>query len=290
MDVKKRLESMRLTEKEWEDIVQVALDKITPKKKTSDLSLVMALETMEEAKAAQASEGKILGLSTGFPSIDQMTKGINKGDLVIIYGDTSHGKSQLTQNIAYNLARSHEPVLFIGLEMTNAQNTGRFMRIGQNDPMVEDALANILYPSSNDLRLENIEEYITSSVGTAKLVVIDQLQQLTRSVDNTTSETSLITHELKRMAIRHGVPIILISHINRSSLNGGPPTLRELKGSSSIEQDADICLAVWRDMDPQHMQSHILEIVLRKNRNRGMEHTSATLTSTNGVKLAEVLG
>lgn len=276
-----------LTPEEKDQLTDKLLDGLTIKEEEPP-SLTTAVETVPEAEKLLAQAGKIVGLTSGYEAIDKMTKGMAFGDLIIIYGDTSHGKSQLTQNITYRLAREGQPVLFIGLEMTNAQNTTRFMSIGKGDELCDYALLNIMYPTDNDLNYGNIEPYIkAASEAGAKLVVIDQLQQLIRSVDNTTNETSLITHEIKRMAIKYQVAVILISHINRSGQTSAAPTLRELKGSSSIEQDADICIAVWRDMDPRNNMTHVLEVWLRKNRNRGMEFFHTELTVEDGVRLVE---
>jgi replicative DNA helicase len=260
------------------------LAEVQPKKGIGSADLIMALQTVAEAKRNAEQKDGIAGLPTGYQSLDKMTKGLAPGDLIILFGDTSHGKSQLSQNITFNLTSNGIPVLFIGLEMTNAQNTQRFLNIGGEDQKGLQALANILYPEKNDLKYETIEAYVEAGTkGGAQLIVIDQLQQLVRSIDNNTAETSLVTHEIKRMAVRYKVPIILISHINRSGSTNGVPTLRELKGSSSIEQDADICLAVWRDIESA---PHILQVILRKNRNRGMEFTRTQLY-TNGVRLSE---
>lgn len=251
-------------------------------------SILLAIDTKAEAETLIANAGKLVGISSGYESIDKMTGGMAPGDLCIFFGDTSHGKSQLTQNIAYRMARTAQPVMIIGLEMTNAQNTTRFMAIGDGDPLLDTALSHIMYPDTNDVRYENIEAHIrAASEGGAKLVVIDQLQQLTRSVDNTASETSLITHEIKRMARAYELPIILISHINRAGDKAAAPTLKDLKGSSSIEQDADICIAVWRDMDPRNERMNYLDVWLRKNRNRGMQFFMTQLQVENGVKLVE---
>lgn len=288
MDMVKRLKSMRLTKDEQNELLLHLLDKVEPKGETP-ADLLLAADTVEAAEKILGERGRLSGLTTGYPSLDLMTKGLAKGDLIIVYGDTSHGKSQLTQNIAYNLARKEHPILFVGLEMTNAQNTTRFLEIGEGDPLRDTALLHILYPNSNDIGYPTIESHIKSAAEAGvELVVIDQLQQLTRSIDNATSETSMITHEIKRMAVRYEIPVILISHINRSGQQNTAPTLRELKGSSSIEQDADVCIAVWRDMEESHDKRHVLEVWLRKNRNRGMEHTHTQLVVQDSIKLREM--
>lgn len=289
-DADQWLDHKRLRPDEEKALLLSLMGRVTPEETVKPPGLIMALDTLAEAEELLARKGQIVGLTTGYPSLDLMTKGMAPGDLCIFFGDTSHGKSQLTQNITYNLAKMGVPVMFIGLEMTNAQNTTRFMGIGAADAEEDRnmALASIMYPANNDLKYENLQACIKEAVEAgAQMVVIDQLQQLTRSVTNTASETSLITHEVKRLAVGNNIPIILISHINRGGDKDAAPTLKDLKGSSSIEQDADMCIAVWRDMDPRNERMHLLDVWLRKNRNRGMEHYMTQLEVKDGVRLVE---
>jgi replicative DNA helicase len=242
--------------------------------------LVTLSETVEQAQKITAREGEIVGLSTGFACIDRMTGGIGPSEIVVVFGDTSHGKSQLAQNIALNMAQREIPILFIGLEMSNAENTVRFLGMGG------EADLPIIYPANMDLGYKEIDNL----VGTAKqdgiqLVVLDHLHMLTRDVQNAANELSMISNELKRVARKYELPMMVISHISRQG-TGKVPELRDLKGSSSIEQDADIALAVWRDMEKEeHLQT--LKVVLRKNRLRGRKHTVAELAILANARLAE---
>lgn len=267
----------RWTEEEKDQVLDQLLQTMRPKENQKP-ELLSLTEVYDDAVEALNSPQRLL--SSGFASLDRMTKGMGSGDLVIVYGDTSHGKSQLTQNIALNVAQRGHTVLFCGLEMTNKQNTQRFIQMGED---VRDLP--ILYPASNELTRHNVSEIVGLAVENgAKLVVIDQLQQMVREIANTAQEISLITAEVKRVAVQYEIPIMLISHINRTGTRQGPPTLTELKGSSSIEQDCDIALAVWRDMD---LMDGRLHVVLRKNRNRGMEYQKTVLRIDQNMRLHE---
>jgi replicative DNA helicase len=276
----------RWTPEEKREILDALLGDIEVIPVESRVDFVDVFETMDEAQKIVAHKGELIGLSTGYPSLDKMTGGMAPGDLIIIFGDTSHGKSQLAQNITYQVAGMGTPVFFMGLEMTNNQNTARLLGIGGDDI----AGLPIFYPKDNDITHANINTIIRQGIQRgAGLVVIDQLQQLTRNIDNLTNELSLVTHEVKRAAVQGRVPIILISHINRTGSKHSAPTLSELKGSSSIEQDADICLSVWRDLDPRLGVSDELQVWLRKNRNHGMEFFTTTMKVVDGVRLVEGL-
>lgn len=271
----------RWTPEEKEQILDQLLTDLIPT--THEPEVIQLSETFDKAQELLVQGDGIIGLSTGYPSIDQMTRGLAPGDLAIIYGDTSHGKSQLSQNISYNLAARGDPVFFAGLEMTNEQNTSRFIQMARER---EEARGlPILYPKNNYFSYKEIGALISTATKMgAKLIVLDQLQDITHSLDNSTNEISLVTLEVKRAAVQNQVPVILISHINRSGNKSGPPTLAELKGSSAIEQRADIAIAVWRDFDAE---DGLLHVRLRKNRNRGMAFHSTTLQIKDGVKLVE---
>jgi replicative DNA helicase len=253
---------------------------------TSKPDLVAMGETVEEAKQNLVTGDKINGLSTGYESLDAMTRGMAKGELIVVFGDTSHGKSQLAQNISLNLALTEKPVLFVGLEMTNVENTVRFLQM-LNDPQKAKDLP-ILYPKTSDVGYKDIASLVQAAVGEgAELIVIDHLHMFARNVDNMANEISLITHEFKRVARKHEIPIILISHINRAGTKGGVPQLADLKGSGSIEQDCDIALAVWRDMNDENCKE--LVVKLRKNRNRGRKIQKCTLEILESARLRETV-
>lgn len=252
------------------------------KAKPEKAPLIPLVDTVEQAEKLMVSGDEIVGLSTGYKAIDLMTKGIGPSEIVVIFGDTSHGKSQLAQNISINVARQDGPVLFVGLEMSNIENTARFMTMAEKDA---EQLP-IFYPGNMDLGYKDIDNLVGSAkeAGTV-LVVIDHLHMFARDVTNLANELSLICHEFKRVARKYELPMLVISHISRSG-SGRPPELKDLKGSSSIEQDADIALAVWRDMDKE---DNVLKVVLRKNRLRGRQQRTAELAILPNARLAEKL-
>ena len=243
--------------------------------------LIPLVDTVKQAEKLIAHGDEIVGLSTGYKVLDQMTKGIGPSEIVVIFGDTSHGKSQLAQNISINVSKHSGPVLFVGLEMSNAENTARFLNMDDGNTNLP-----IFYPANMDLGYKDIDNLVGSAkqAGTV-LVVIDHLHMFARDVTNLANELSLICHELKRVARKYELPMLVISHISRSG-GGKPPELKDLKGSSSIEQDADIALAVWRDMDKD---DNVLKVVLRKNRLRGRQHRTAELAILPNARLAEKL-
>ncbi len=269
----------RYLPEEKEAMLSELLSEAVPRGDTTP-KLVNLKDTIEEAKTLMATGDKLNGLSTGYKAIDRMTRGLAAGEVIVLFGGTSHGKSQLAQNITLNLAKADVPVLFISLEMTNAENTQRFMLMNNSD----DPLP-IIYPVSSDITYEQVDKIVKEALKQKiGLVVIDHLHMFARNIDNAANEISVICKEFKQVALRNGIPLILISHINRKADKNGPPSLQELKGSSSIEQDADIALAVWRDMNND---DQTLVVANRKNRNRGRKLLQADLAILDNLRLAE---
>lgn len=266
------IERFRWTEEEKHAVFDQLVDSLKPKEQQV-VGLVPVSDTVEEAKTRLLTGDQINGLSTGYEDLDLMTRGMAPGEMIVLFGDTSHGKSQLSQNIALNVALEGHKVLFIGLEMTNSENTLRFLQMLEDGDKLNKLP--IIYPKSNAVTYQDVDGLVKKATEEgAELVVLDHLHMLTRNIDNMANELSLICHEIKRVARAYEVPIILISHINRTGADKGVPKLSHLKGSGSIEQDADMAIAVFRDIKKG---SQTLEVVLRKNRNRGMKHQSCEL-------------
>lgn len=284
MDVAKRFDGMRLTEDENFQAAQYFLAKVTPAEETPSTPLVSFFDLYDKAEEIAVKGQTMNGLSTGYPSIDGMTKGLGPGELIVIFGYTSMGKSQLSQNIALNIARAGKLVLFLGLELTSEQNSARFINMGGKDRTLP-----ILFPPKPDITYKEIAGLIAQAKqDNLGLVVVDQLQDLIHDTVNEQGEIGQIMAELKRAAITHEVPIIVVSHVNRQGASTGPPALETLKGSASIEQKADIALAVWQDPEADWPDGYAeMQISNRKNRQRGKEVKNAKLTVVDGLRLID---
>jgi replicative DNA helicase len=234
--------------------------------------MVLAVDYTEEAKERMANWGKLQGLSSGYPSLDRLTKGLVGGELIVIAGATSQGKTTVALNIANNVAGSGTPVLFVTLEMTKAEVTSRLMKMndGETDSY-HTAAAMMAYQKEDDLNWKDIDGLMTKAkeeLGVG-LVVIDHLHYFSRELEHLSEDLGRITKELKKNAIRHNIPIILISHIRKKGQgqSSKSPEMDDLRGSSYIAQDADIVLMVERGkVDGSNMY-----VRCDKNRNRGVD-------------------
>ena len=240
----------------------------------------------------------ITGIATGFIDIDKQTSGLQKGDLVIIAGRPSMGKTAMALNIAENVALAEGlPVVIFSMEMSGEQLAARLlgsvgrvdqsrMRTGklQDDewPRVTDAIARLSNTqilidetgalSSLELRAR-ARRIARNFGGTLGLVVIDYLQLMSGSgSENRATEISEISRSLKSLAKELQCPVVALSQLNRG-LEQRPnkrPIMSDLRESGAIEQDADLIMFIYRDevYHPDTTQDKgIAEIIIGKQRN-----------------------
>lgn len=223
---------------------------------------------IEQAKHRFKNWGKVQGMSSGFKSVDRLTKGFVGGEMIIVAGKTSYGKTTLAMNIANRVALQDKKVLFVTLEMTHAELTSRFMFInGGDNENFNNVAINVLFQKNDELGWTDIDGLIQKAIDelNVDMVIIDHLHYFTRELDNVAEDLGRISKEIKKNAIRHNIPVILISHV-RKTFQNEEATMDDLRGSSYIAQDADIVLMVGRDKDSGDMY-----VKIEKNRNRGFD-------------------
>jgi len=256
-----------------EQVIKQVLSEATaiPETKIDKYVVSSMLDYVDEARERLKDFGKMQGISSGYPSLDKLTKGFVGGELTVIAGKTSYGKTTLAMNIANNVALLDHRVLFVTLEMTKTELTSRYMHIngGETDEFLQ-AAANTIYQENDELNWQDIDGLITNAKKqlNVDLVVIDHLHYFTRELENVAEDLGRITKEIKKNAIQHNLPVILISHVRKT--NNKPVTMEDLRGSSYISQDADIVLIIGRD--PSNETSFPIKV--EKNRNRGFDQAN----------------
>jgi replicative DNA helicase len=238
-------------------------DKLIDRKRHYDFSL--AVDFTEEALEAYKSWGKMVGISTGYPSLDRLMLGLVGGEVTVIAAKTSVGKSALALNIASNVAVRGKPVLFVTLEMTRRQMTTRLLHLhGGDTDNYYSAATNIAYQKTDRLEWRDINGLMKAfcQLFTPSLVVIDHLHYFVRESDHQSEVLGAVTKELHIAAEKYNVPVILVSHVRKTDKD---ITMEDLRGSSFIGQDADIVLLGGRTQEGD------LSILIQKNRNRGFD-------------------
>lgn len=235
--------------------------------KQNKYQVASMLDYVDDSKERYANWGKMQGLSTGFPSIDKQTLGLVGGELIIVAGPTSRGKTLLSMNIANNVAKTGGKILFVTLEMTHAELTSRYMYAngGWDNPDFKLVAENTIFQVNDELDWTDIDGLMKNAKEQldVDLVIIDHLHYFSRDLKNVSEDLGRITQEFKKNAKRYDIPVILISHIRKlakdEDMSGD-----SLRGSSLIAQDADIVLLVNRDPE-----TNAMGVLIDKNRNRG---------------------
>lgn len=239
---------------------------------------------MTLAREHREPEGTVHGLSSGLFKVDKMTQGFVPGELMIISGQTSHGKTQLSNNIMLKVAQADKKVMFVTLEMTKRETGERFNMLTADQDIGHGKIYLNMRP---DLTHTDVTKLIERAKERGcEMVVIDHLHYFSRSIENATQEVSKIVKEFKGAAVKYEMPVILICHVRKMPPKKHP-TLEDLRDSSLIAQDADIVLMVWRDESPNATNPDEVEVVLWKNRNRQKKHRRDYLYA-DSMKLVEV--
>lgn len=255
----------------------------TSARKESKQSVVDLEEWRKIARETLPSIGGIRGMSLGYRKLDDMTEGFEGGEVMILTGYTKHGKSKLAANIAWNVAQKGQNVMFINTEMTKLQVARRMNGMSK----LEAATPGKIYMNDRS----DIEAYdVVGLMERAKelgcdMVIIDHLHFFSRSTDNQTNEISKITKEFKEAAVQLDLPVILLCHVKQGDTSKRP-TLESLKGSSSIAQDADIILTVWRDDRPNATDPFKTEVLRLAHRSAERAITHIELYG-DGIRLLE---
>lgn len=212
------------------------------------------------------------GVPTGYKDLDNTIGGFAEEELIVVGGATGRGKSQFVQCIMMNQVLQNNPILFVTLEMSQIETTIRFMRMIKSkcDSEILPDLP-IYFYAGNTINLKILDEAIRQGKEQGiKIVFIDHLHFFSRMVENSAQEIGLITREIKLMARKYKLPIVLVSHIRKLTTASSMPELDDLKDSSAIAQDADTVIMINRDMNSvdEHKQRTIIARI-SKNRRTG---------------------
>lgn len=243
------------------------------------------------------TKNAITGLETGYTDFDRLTSGLQAGDLVIVAGRPSMGKTAFSMNIAEHAAiKSGKPVLVFSMEMPGDSLAMRMMsslgrieqhrvRTGQLQdddwPRMTSAVAMLSEvpmfiddsPALTPGELRAKARRLAREHGQLGLIVIDylQLMRTTNPGENRTNEISAISRSLKALAKELNVPVIALSQLNRSLEQRADrrPMMSDLRESGAIEQDADLIAFIYRDevYNPETRDKGIAEIIIAKQRN-----------------------
>ncbi len=255
--------------------------------------------SIKKYEALISKKASVTGIPSGFLDLDKITAGFQPGELIVIAGRPSMGKTAFTLNMAaYASIEEKIPTAFFSLEMSAEQLFNRligayaeinlsglrsgfidskdFSRLAQaaghlaESPMYIDETATL---SIGDLR--NKARRLVHQYG-VRMIVIDYLQLMSAPLrfESKAVEVGEISKGLKSIARELGVPVIALSQLNRGveSRIDKKPMMSDLRESGAIEQDADLIAFLYREeyylreKTPQDKQN-VAEVIISKNRN-----------------------
>ena len=257
--------------------------------------------TFEHIERLQQSKTGITGIPAGFPDLDRMTTGFQRGDLCIVAARPSMGKTSWVLNVAQNAAIEHEvPVAIFSLEMSKEQLVQRLLcaegrvdsqrlrrgRLSADEYQRLAAAAGHLNTASiwiddspgNTVLEMRAKARRLMAESTFGLLVIDYMQLMSshRTSESRTQEVSEISRGLKALARELEIPVIALSQLSRApeQRTDRRPQLSDLRESGSIEQDADLVMFLYRpeyyfgptDKDGTSVEGKA-ELIIGKQRN-----------------------
>jgi len=253
-------------------------------------------ETIDRLDTLHQSPSEVRGVPTGFTQLDRKTSGLQPGELVVIAGRPSMGKSTLAVNIAeYAAIEKGVPAAIFTMEMSSEQMTLRMIsslgRVNQSHlrtgqftdedwSRIQGAMAQLsgapIYldesPALTPTELRARARRLKRERGLG-LVIVDylQLMQVPGTKENRATEISEISRSLKALAKELAVPVIAISQLNRAveQRTDKRPVMSDLRESGAIEQDADLIALIYREevYDQNTTRRGIADIIIAKQRN-----------------------
>ena len=251
------------------------INSVTEKRRTSDFqsSKVITDELSKEFETLKSTndDSAVTGTPTGFPRLNMLTHGFQKGEMIILAARPGVGKTALSLNLAFNAAKMGVPVAYFSLEMPAKT---LFKRLVSADAGVQFDSLLTGYGISQNVRLKlqqscealaKTKIFIddTSGIQLADLVakcrklkkeqpelgliVVDYIGLVSTNLkvknESRQLEVQMISQTLKKLALELKVPVLGVAQLNRNvESRGGEPQLSDLRESGSIEQDADIVL------------------------------------------------
>ena len=258
-------------------------------------------ETVERIDMHYSRENKndVIGVSTGFVDLDRMTSGLQQGELVIVAGRPSMGKTTIVMNMAEHVALvEKKAVAVFSMEMSGPQLAMRMIgsvgRVDQHElrtgTFKEDDWTKLVEAVGklneaqmyiddtaglNVLEVRSRARRLHRQCGGLSVIIIDYLQLMSGTghgaQENRATEIAEISRSLKSLAKELKVPVIALSQLNRSvdARQDKRPMMSDLRESGAIEQDADVIMFIYRDevYNPSPETKGLAELIIAKQRN-----------------------
>jgi replicative DNA helicase len=277
---------------------QAEIYSVADRRKGEDYHALSSLlePTMDEIELNHASTGEMVGVPTGFTSLDELTNGLHPGQMIIVAARPAVGKSTFALDIARAAAIRHQmPTVVFSLEMSRTEITMRLLSAESEIPLqamrkgkLEDRHWTKLAETQG--RLHEMPLFIDDSPNMAlmeirakcrrlkqrnnlKLVIVDYLQLMSsgKRVESRQQEVAEFSRALKLLAKELEVPVIALSQLNRGpeQRTDKKPQMSDLRESGSIEQDADVVILLHRESmyERESPREGEADVIVAKHRN-----------------------
>lgn len=255
---------------------------------TSDVNLITTTESRWEDYIFRKNNPGLLGIATGFPTIDEVTNGLQKGQLIVVVATPKTGKSTLAMQVADNVHRQGMSTMFQSFEMSNREQQDRYdsmrAKISHNRLITGKLTAdeekrfkeslNTMAEGDTNFWLVDSAHGITVSAIHSKiqtlqpdLVVIDGVYLMMdeqTGESNTPQALTNITRSLKRLAQRTNKPVVITTQALNWKTKKGKVSTDSIGYSSSFLQDADVVFGLERE-DETVDDTRILKVMAARN-------------------------
>ncbi len=289
------------------DRAEADIFRVAQKRQKNDYAKIqdVLLKNLKQIDQAQKTSGTVVGLPTGFKTLDEKTSGLHKSDLIILAARPGMGKTAFALNIAEQSAiKAGASVLIFSLEMSQEQLGQRLIAMqarvesekikkGELDRKDWDRINVALNelngtkividdtPGVSIMEMRNKCRRLKAEQG-LDLIVVDYLQLMTFDgrADSRQQEISALSRHLKLLAREMDCPVIVLSQLSRAPelRQDKRPMLSDLRESGSIEQDADIVIFLYRDdyYNENTEKPGICEVHLAKHRSGSTDRIELT--------------
>lgn len=282
--------------------------------------IAIVASALDETIDLLDSEEKF-GVSTGIADLDELLGGLSPGQVIVVGARPATGKTVVALSIAHHVAGTlHRPALMFTLEMSRRE---MLTRVLASECRVNSRHLNLARPAMTAEDWERLSRGIPritkmplhvsddASITPARMnaligefkrqnpeagvVVIDYLQLMRGDgrANSRQEEVSEISRSIKLMAMRHNLPIVLLSQLNRKSEDRADkrPAMSDLRESGSVEQDADVVILLHREDqgDPESPRAGELDLIVEKNRS-GPNGTATVAAQLHYYRLANMPG
>lgn len=289
------------------DRAEADIFRVAQKRQKNDYTKIqdVLLKNLKQIDEAQKTSGSVVGLPTGFITLDEKTSGLHKSDLIILAARPGMGKTAFALNIAEQSAiKAGASVLIFSLEMSQEQLGQRLIAMqarveseklkkGELDRKDWDRINLALNELNNTkividdtpgvsiMEMRNKCRRLKAEQG-LDLIVVDYLQLMTFDgrADSRQQEISALSRNLKLLAREMDCPVIVLSQLSRAPelRQDKRPMLSDLRESGSIEQDADIVIFLYRDdyYNENTEKPGVCEVHLAKHRSGSTDRVELT--------------